>query len=120
MSLYDDPEHTIDLYAPLDATKDTGGGVKLNYATTPNQADTPCIIATYGASMPSVFDQKQLVVRGRIGILTETLTVTPTRGWKGLTTDTGRTILFLGISPGRAYGGIPAFTYFDCEEWLIN
>ena len=120
MSLFDDPDHTVDLYAPLDATKDSGGGVKLNYGTTATQEGVPCIINTFGAQMPSIFDQKQLVVRCRVAILTEALTVEPTRGWKGVTADTGLTLIFLGIAKGREYRGVPQFTYIDAEQWIIN
>lgn len=118
MSLYDPEEcpHLISLYSSDYATY--GGGQNLTFSL--EQSGIKCSINTGGAHRRSQFDQNQMVVTGRVAILSEQLTTIPKRGWKAIAEDTNQTLMFTGggVSAGREYGTVPPFTYLDIELWL--
>ena len=114
MALHDNPPHACTLSRPT-ASRDGGGGTALTYATL--QASVPCSIDTASASERELFAQQGMVVTHTVGILTSKLTTAPARGDKAADPD-GNSYHVHGISRGRAYGGIPAFTYLHCEEQL--
>lgn len=119
--LYDEPPpHLISLYR-TSSTEDAAGGRQLTRELV--QADVPCSINQGGASTFSKFDQTQMVVGGRVAILSETLDVIPQRGWVGeavnVDTEETQTCIFTGgVSAGRAYNGVPSFTYLSVEIFL--
>lgn len=116
-SLYDGPPHTLDLYSTF-STEDDGGGRFLTENL--QQAGIQVSVARGGASRPSYFSQKQMVIPGHIGVLTEKLDRRPARGWVGKVTHTydGQVDVAIftgGFTVGEAYGGIPSLTYFAVE-----
>lgn len=120
MALYDEPPHSVDLYALTNST-DTGNAEK--YVYTLVASGVACSINTGGSTVRSQFDQDQFVEMGQIAFLTETLGANlPQRGWKAIDqtdgTKQGDTLLFTGgIRSGREMEGIPEFTYLEVEAW---
>lgn len=117
--LFDAPPHSVDIYLPDAPTTDSGGGVKLNWPTTPSQIACGCSINTNG-SRPEMREGRTGITRNnRIAFLTATLTVTLIVGTKMIATDSGRTFVITGIdSPNRAQGSIPALSYVTADEYL--
>jgi hypothetical protein len=119
--LYDEPPpHLITLYR-TSSTEDTAGGRQLVRELV--QSNIPCSINQGGASTMSQFDQTQMVIGGRVAMLTEDLTTIPQRGWVGVAvnvdTEETQTCIFTGgVSAGRQYNGIPSFTYLSVEIYL--
>lgn len=117
MALHDNPPHRITIYGPPTAARDAGGGETITWGTT-RQAAAPASINTASASTRELFAQQGIVVSHTIGLLTATLTSDVARGDKVTADDTGDTYIIRGISKGRAYGGIPPFTYLQVEQQL--
>lgn len=112
MALHDNPPHLCTSYTVVSGV-DAGGGVSLTYSSA--QADIPCSINTASSSERELFAQQGQVVTHTVGFLTSALTTALTRGMKLVTSDS-ITLHVKGISAGRAYGSIPAFTYAYCES----
>jgi hypothetical protein len=115
MALYDSPEHTVSTYTSVPST-DAGGGVTLTYTLA--QSGLACSINTASASEQERFAQMGIVVTHTVAILTADVTTAIVRGMKVITGDTSKSFHVRGISAGRSYGNIPAFTYLHCEEQL--
>lgn len=115
MPLYDSPPHRVTTYNVTSGT-DTGGGTSLSYAAA--QSSVPCSINTASASERDLFAQSNIVVTHTVAFLTATLTTQLTPGMKLVTTDRSESYHVHGISRGRAYGTVPAFTYAHCEQIL--
>ncbi len=115
MALHTNPPHAVTTYTVTSST-DSGGGVSLTYASA--QSAVACSINTAGASERELFAQQGVVVTHTIGFLTATLTTALSRGMKFVADDTGLAFHVRGISHGRSYGGVPAFTYAYCEQQL--
>lgn len=112
MALHDNPPHLCTSYTVASGT-DLGGGVSLTYTSA--QADIPCSINTASSSERELFAQQGQVVSHTVAFLTSALTTALTRGMKLVTSD-GTNLHVHGLSAGRAYGSIPAFTYAHCES----
>lgn len=115
MALFDDPPHSVSTYT-VASTRDAGGGTTLTYTLA--QTACPCSINTASATEREIFAQQGIVVSHTVAFLAATLTTPLTRGMKLVATDTGATFHVRGISAGREYGSIPAFTYAACEQIL--
>lgn len=115
MPLFANPPHACDVYTVSDS-RDAGGGTQLTYTLA--QAGVPCSINTADAATREQFAQRGIFVTHTVAFLSESLTATPGRGVKLVAADTGASFQVQGISGGRAYGGVPAFTYLHCEEQL--
>ena len=113
MALHDNPPHRATLHS-VATTRDSGGGVTLTY--TAAQSAIPCSIDTASASEVERFAQMQIQITHRVAVLSSKLTTTLTRGMKLVTDDTSDSYHVEGFSKGRAYGGIPAFTYIYCRQ----
>lgn len=121
--LYDNPPHLVDIYLSTAPTFDTGGGVKLNWVSSPSQEDVPCSIDQHWTQEVERQDRKGNTAYARVGFLTSALSVVILPGTKFITQapDAGRTFIIKSlINPGRGYGdeinSIPAFTYCMCDE----
>ena len=115
MALHDNPPHRVTTYT-VASSRDTGGGTTLTY--TAADSALPCSIDTAGASERETFGQQGIVVTHKIGILTSAITTAVVRGMKVVADDTAKAYHVNGISAGRAYGSIPAFTYLFVAEQL--
>jgi hypothetical protein len=115
MALYDDPPHSVSTYTPTVAA-DTGGGDPLSYAVA--QTGVPCSIDTASASTVQMYAQDQIQVTHTVAFLSAALTTALARGMKLVAGDSGGSFKVEGLRAGRAYGGVPAFTYADCAELL--
>ena len=115
MALHHNPPHRVHSYT-VGSSRDTGGGTDLTYTLA--QSSIPCSINTASATERELFGQQGIVVTHTIGILTSAITTAITRGMKVVATDTSKAFHVHGISAGRKYGTIPAFTYLHCEEQL--
>lgn len=115
MPLYDNPPHAVNTYT-VASTQDTGGGTGLTYTLA--QSSVPCSINTSSSSERELFAQQGIVVTHRVAFLSSVLTTPLTRGMKLVATDNSASYHVRGISTGRAYGNVKAFTYADCEEQL--
>lgn len=115
MALYDNPPHRVTSYTVVSST-DGGGGVTLTY--TAAQAAIPCSINTASASEREIFAQMGQVVTHTIAILSSAITTPIVRGMKVVADDTSLSFHVEGISAGRSYGSIPAFTYLHCSQQL--
>jgi hypothetical protein len=113
MALHSNPPHAVDTYTVASGT-DAGGGVQLTYTLA--QSAVPCSINTSSSSEQERFSQQQQTVTHTVAFLTATLTTSLTRGMKLVTSDRSESFHVHGISHGRAYGTIPAFTYAYCES----
>lgn len=114
--LYHNPPHTCSHFAPAGHTRDSAGGTTLTYPGSATQADVPCSINTAGASEVERYAQDGIVVTHTVAFLGRVLTSALVRGSK--LTSGSSSFHVRGIRTGRAYGGVPAFTYADCEEVL--
>lgn len=114
MALFDNPPHSCSTYTVVSST-DTGGGAALTYTLA--QSAVPCSVNTASANTVALYDQQQIRVSHTVGFLSSVLTTALTRGMK-LVASEGGTFRVEGIRTGRAYGGIPAFTYADVSELL--
>ena len=112
MALHDNPPHRVTTYT-VASSRDTGGGTTLSY--TAADSALPCSIDTAGASERETFGQQGIVVTHKIGILTSAITTAVVRGMKVVTDDRSESYHVRGVSAGRSYGSIPAFTYLFCE-----
>lgn len=115
MALFDNPPHAVSTYTGA-PTRDGGGGTTLTYTLA--QAAVPCSINTASASERELFLQDGIVVTHTVAFLAAALTTPLARGMKLVAGDTSATFHVKGISAGRAYGGVPAFTYAYCEQQL--
>jgi hypothetical protein len=115
MALYDNPPHRVTTYTS-DASRDAGGGTVVTW--TAAQSGLPCSINTASASEREIFAQMGIVVTHTIGVLTSAITTPVVRGMKVVTGDRTESYHVRGISAGRAYGNVPAFTYLFCEQQL--
>jgi len=113
MALHDNPPHSVTIQAPT-SSRDGAGGTNLSYTTV--QADVPCSIDTADPREVERFAAMQLVVTHTVGILSSVLSTPLARGSKLVSGSSSFHVQ--GISTGRAYGSIPAFTYAHCEEVL--
>jgi hypothetical protein len=113
MALHDNPPHRVSFLSVTSST-DGGGGVSLSYASA--QAAVPASVNTASSSEMELFSQQGIVVTHSIAVLTSALSVTPSRGWKITDDGTSATYHIEGIRRGQAYGGIPAFTYFQVRS----
>ncbi len=115
MALHDNPPHAVDTYTCASGT-DAGGGTGLTFTLA--QSGVACSINTANSSEVEKFAQMGQVVTHTVAFLTSVLTTPLTRGMKLVTSDRGESYHVKGISPGRAYGSIPPFTYAYCEQQL--
>lgn len=115
MALYTNPPHSVTLYT-VNSSRDAGGGTLLTYTLA--QSGVACSINTASATEIEQYAQKNIRVSHTVAFLSSTLSSTPTRGMKVVADDTSGVFYVRGIRSGRAYGGIPAFTYLDVEESL--
>ena len=115
MALHHNPPHRVTSHTVVSST-DGGGGVTLTY--TAAQSAIPCSINTASASERVLFAQQGMVVTHTIAILSSAITTPIVRGMKVVADDTGLSFHVNGISAGRSYGNIPAFTYLHCEQQL--
>ena len=115
MPLYDNPPHRVTTYTS-EASRDAAGGTVVTY--TAAQAALPCSIDTAGAGEREIFAQQGVVVTHKIGVLTSKITTAIVRGMKVVTDDRSESYHVRGISAGRSYGSVPAFTYLFCEQIL--
>jgi molybdopterin synthase catalytic subunit len=113
MALHDNPPHRVTTYTSVTDNDDGGGGTALTFTTA--QSALPCSIDTASASERELFAQQGIVVTHKIGILTSAITTAIVRGMKVVTDDRSESYHVRGISAGRSYGSIPAFTYLFCE-----
>jgi len=113
MALYDSPPHLVSVYTSASGT-DAGGGVQLTY--TLSQSAVPCSINTASASEVERFAQMGQVVTHTVAFLSSQLTAGVARGAKLVTDDRSESYHVKGVSAGRAYGTVPAFTYCYCEQ----
>lgn len=113
--LYANPPHRVTIYKSASA-RDSAGGTNLTYSV--RQAAVPCSIATASGSEQDRFSQMNLTITHRVAFLSSTLTDGVLVGDKLVADDTGDTYHVRGISRGRSYGTIPAFTYVDVEQLL--
>lgn len=115
MPLWDSPPHAVNVQSVASGT-DAGGGTTLTYTT--EQSAAPCSINTADSSTRELFAQQGVVVTHTVAFLSSALTTALARGMKLVATDTGASLHVMGISAGRAYGNVPAFTYAHCEEQI--
>lgn len=114
MPLWDNPPHLVTSYT-VDVSR-TGGGTTLSYTSA--QSSIPCSINTASASEVALYAQQNIVVTHTVAFLSAALTTSVTRGMKLVAGDTSLAFYVKGIRSGRAYGGVPAMTYCDCEQVL--
>jgi hypothetical protein len=72
-------------------------------------------VNTASSAERELFAQQGQVVTHTVAFLTSAITTTLVRGMKFITSDSV-TLHVKGISAGRAYGAIPAFTMAYCES----
>lgn len=113
MPLYAAPPHRVSVYTAASGT-DAGGGVELTY--TLSQSAVPCSVNTASASEVERFAQQGQVVTHTVAFLSSVLTAGVARGAKLVTDDRSESYHVKGVSAGRAYGNVPAFTYCFCEQ----
>jgi hypothetical protein len=113
MPLYDAPPHTISLLKS-GSSRDSGGGTSVSYTSA--QTSVACSIKTASSSTKELFAQQEITVTHTVAVLASALTAVPEAGWKVTTADRAESFHVHGIRHGRAYGGVPAFVYLDCES----
>ena len=111
--IWDDPPHRCSILSQSSA-RDDGGGVELTYTTI--QSAVPCLINTASASEQAIYSQQGIVVSHTVSFKSSVLTTALVRGVKLVAADSGASFHVEGISAGRAFGSIPAFTYAHCSE----
>jgi hypothetical protein len=114
--IWDNPEHRVTLTSLSSTRRDDGGGTAPVFATL--QSSIPCLINTASASEVEKYAQFGITVTHTISIKSSLLTATVARGVKATAGDTGVSYHVRGIRKGRAFMGVPAFTYLDVEEQL--
>ena len=116
MSLLDFPPHGITRHSSSNAA-DSAGGSATTY--TAGQSGIPCSIDTDRARIVELFGQEMAQeISHTIGIVAGVLTTPFVRGDKAVADDTSATYHTVGISAGRAYGGVPAFVYLGVSEQI--
>lgn len=106
--------HRCSTYS-LTTSVDAGGGNSNSYTLA--QASIPCLISTSSSSTSELYAQDNITVSHTVGIKSSLLTTAVTRGMK-VTDEAGLSYHVEGIRSGRAFMGIPAFTYLDCRQIL--
>lgn len=117
MSLLDSLTHTVTVYGPQTATRDSAGGTNITWPTT-RQASVPCLINTASASEVDRFSQMGMQVSHTVAFRSSDLTSALARGDKLTADDTSESYHIEGISAGRAMGNIEAFVYAHCSQLL--
>jgi len=113
MALHDNPPHRVNTYT-VASSADQGGGTALSYTLA--DSSLKCSINTASSSEREMFSQSQQIVTHTVAFLTSAITTPLVRGMKLVATDNSISLHVLGISAGRAYGSIPAFTTAYCES----
>jgi hypothetical protein len=115
MALYSYPPHRVTSHT-VTTSRDAGGGTTYTFASA--QSAIPCSINTAGASEVERYAQQGITVTHTVAMLSSAITTAIVRGMKVVTDDTSVAFHVKGIRSGRAYGGLPALTYLDCEQQL--
>lgn len=111
MPLWSNPPHRADVYTAASGV-DAGGGSTQVY--TLSQSSVPCSVNTASSSEVERFSQPNQTVSHTVALLSSALTTPLVRGVK-LVCD-GVSYHVHGISAGKQYGGVPAFTTAYCES----
>lgn len=118
MALYDDPPMQATIYGPPTSSRDSAGGTNITWGTV-RQSGVSASINTLSGSEIERFAQMGLTVSHRVGVLSSKLSNSVQVGDKIVADDTGESYHVKSIERGRAYGGVPSFTYLNVEQLLL-